>query len=61
MEKKLWLVMHTHRHGHDHYLIELEERPSLDAVIERFVIDYEDDREDENLEIIPIEVQSMEK
>ncbi len=51
MNKKLWMVMHSHRGGYTHYLVRSDEKPSNERVIAKFHIDYEDDREDENLEI----------
>lgn len=49
---KLYLCMHSHRHGYDHYLARSNRQLTADDFITNFGIDYEEDREDENLEVL---------
>lgn len=48
-----YLVLHTHRHGLSHYLVESTLEPSIEDVLEALPeIDFEPDRDDEDIEII---------
>lgn len=52
MEKKLWIVVHTHRFGTSTYLVRAKRCPSIKRVVKKCEIDYEPDRE-ESIEIDP--------
>lgn len=50
-----YLVLHTHRHGFSHYLVESASEPSEEdalAALPELRDNYESDREDESIEII---------
>lgn len=49
----LYIVIHTHRHGISTYLVRCDRQPSHDEVIYACDIDFEDDRDDEFLEVTP--------
>lgn len=51
MNKKLYYCVHSHRHGVSHYFAYSERDLTREDFIKAFEIDYEDDREDENLEV----------
>lgn len=48
---KLFLCVHSHRHGHTHYLAWSNRELTMEDFIKRFDIDFEEDREDEHLEV----------
>jgi hypothetical protein len=55
--KQLYVVEHTHRHGTDfqlfYYVSDGQDVPDDDDVIRALGIDFEEDRDDEYLEISP--------
>jgi hypothetical protein len=58
-EKRLFCVYHHHRFGHSTFLIRSNECPSVEQAIETCEIDFEDDREDEWIdidEISPVDI-----
>jgi hypothetical protein len=47
-----WIVLHHHRHGVDAWLHWSEQEPTLDDVLKGYE-DFEEDRDDEYVEILP--------
>lgn len=47
----IYAYLHTHRHGHDIYLVRAETAPSEESVIEKMDVNFEEDREDEYFEL----------
>jgi hypothetical protein len=59
---KLWIVLHTHRHGVDVYPLFQTDAPTEDEMVAATGDSYEGDRDDEFLEVngpheIPAEVR----
>ena len=50
MEKSLWAVLHTHRHGNDLHHFRSATEPTTDQIIASGV-DFEEDREDEYIDV----------
>lgn len=51
---KLFLVMHRNRHDVDAFTIMSEDLPTIEDMVKACDLDYEPDREDENIEISEI-------
>lgn len=49
--KKLFVCMYSHRHGYDHYMAYSDRDLTREDFIKYFDIDFEEDLEDENLEV----------
>lgn len=52
----LYIVIHEHRFGVSPFLVQCDHWPTQEEVINACDIDFESDREDESIEISPIDI-----